>query len=52
MLRANGRKNVHVRENSADFFDGSTWENPDYNTLRTKYEQQMIKLDDPNIIKK
>ena len=45
-------KNVVIIVKEVSFFDGSTWENPDYNTLRTKYEQQMIKLDDPNIIKK
>ena len=35
---------------SVEFFDGSTWENGQYGTLYSKYEQQLLAAGDENIL--
>ena len=43
-------KHVVAIVNEVEFFDGSTWKNPDYSDLLVKYEQQIISTNDPNIL--
>lgn len=38
--------------NDVEFFDGSTWENSQYDTLCGKYEQQLLSEGDKNILPK
>lgn len=37
---------------SVEYFDGSTWTNPNYGSLFEKYNQQILAKDDPNILRK
>ena len=46
----NEMKQIVVILNTVEFFDGSTWENSEYGTLYSKYDQQLLEENDSHIL--